>query len=411
MTTPPVPRIAYITMRYPLPSETFVTNEVRAIRALGLDITVMSVRGRSSQETEALIEARGVSDIPIVRADSLTKLGWQRLLSNPLRWLQDLIWLCRINKGQLRTMLHQAWLYPAAVGAAALIKHAAFDVTFLRWGHHPALVGSLLKRWDVQTHVSLSLSAYDLEARLAVTKELASKADSLRTHARINVADIVDALGIPENAVEVIYNGVPDELISMENNIDKQSGLIVTAGRLIASKRVDDTIRAFALLHSTHPNSQLQILGDGPERHQLENLVRELNLEGFVTFHGMVPYQEVVMTMRRAEIFIMMSNKSSERLPNVIKEAMAARCSVVATYTPGIDELVSDEQTGFLVEPGDTLAAADAMSRLMSDAGLRSDFGRRGLDHIRHNFSLSKCASKYLCLWQLPEPAPGAKGA
>lgn len=389
-------RVAYVAMRYPLPSETFATNDVRALTGLGVEILVLPLRGRSPDG--GLLRERGVDQVPVVPTAQLVRRGWLEMARAPVRALRALLWVTALSWRRPRALAACVWLWPAAVGATATVRRGRCDVVHLRWGHYPALVGALVRRWAPHVRVSLSLSAYDLEKDVPIARWLAPRADVVRTLGRVNVQEVASRFGRAPDAVDVIVDGVPDEVLEAPPE-PKVPGLVVTAGRFIASKRVDDALRAFALVCQVVPHARLELLGDGPERGQLEDLARVLGIADRVRFRGMVPYREVVATLRRSEVFVFLSDKTSERLPNVVKEAQAGGCAVVAAVTPGMDELVAEGVSGYLVAPRDVGTAADRILRLLQDPSLRERLGGAGRSHVRESFRLSRSAAAYVSAW------------
>lgn len=402
-------RVAYIAMRFPLASETFATNDVRALTDLGQEVTVLPLRSVDQTAAQKLLAERGIATNQVIPTASLVISGWRELLHNPIAWLAMIVWLVKLNIRNPRALIETVWLYPAGVGAAVHCREHGVDVAHLRWGHHPAIAGLILKRWKVPVQVSLSLSAYDLEIDLPVTEALVPLADVVRTQAEINVRAIAERYGIPAKQVQVIYNGVPDSVFSPKDqevgadrvalSADRDPHLVVTAARLIPSKRVSNVIRAFAAVRRQSGTGNLVILGDGPERIQLGELAEQLEVASFVEFRGMVPYDEVIETMRQAGIMLMLSAKTSERLPNVVKEAMAVGCAVIATASPGIEELIPGPEFGIIVATDDVSGAADALSRLMAAPTLVRDMGAAARRHMEENFRVSVCARMYLDMW------------
>lgn len=389
-------KVAYVAMRYPVKSETFATNDVAGLSALGVDLTVLALR--QSQDQEELLRQRSVEHVPLIRTPALVRLGWQQFLLRPVQWLGALFWLIGLNLAEPKALLKSVWLFPASVGAAVWAANNSCDVVHLRWGHYPALVGALLKRWAPAVKVSLSLSAYDLEANLPVTRYLAPISDAVRTLGAVNLPEIERLYGLRPQNVTVIYDGVPDSVLDISKH-EKVPGLIVTASRLIKSKRVDDVVRSVAEVVKAGRSARLVVLGDGPEMTELRQLATQLDVASRVEFRGMVPYSDVIATMRRAEVFMMLSDKSSERLPNVVKEALATSCAVVVSHTPGIDELVTDGVSGLVVPPRDVAAASKALTRLVDSPEFRSSAAAVGRTHIQESFRLTDCAGKYVQLW------------
>jgi glycosyltransferase involved in cell wall biosynthesis len=119
-------------------------------------------------------------------------------------------------------------------------------------------------------------------------------------------------------------------------------------GRLIPLKRVDWIIRAVGDLERRYPKLgiRLDIVGDGPSRSELENLVDELALRAIVTFHGHV--YDVASVMRELDLVVLASE--SEGIPRVLMEAMSIGITCVGPRIGGIDELIIDNVTGYLFD-------------------------------------------------------------
>jgi glycosyltransferase involved in cell wall biosynthesis len=131
---------------------------------------------------------------------------------------------------------------------------------------------------------------------------------------------------------------------------------------LVPIKGVPYLLEALAILREKCDDFVLDIVGDGPNRSEYEELTRKLGLQDVVRFHGLKSKQEVADFMRQADIFVLPSEW--ENLPCVIIEAMASGLPVVATNVGGIPEMVSDE-VGILVQPGDARDLAEALGHIL----------------------------------------------
>jgi len=123
-------------------------------------------------------------------------------------------------------------------------------------------------------------------------------------------------------------------------------------------KGVPYLLEAMARLRKKRDDFVLDIVGDGPNRVEYEELTRKLGLQDIVHFHGLKTKQEVAEFMRKADVFVLPSEW--ENLPCVIIEAMASGLPVVATNVGGIPEIISNE-TGILVPPKDEWALTQAL--------------------------------------------------
>lgn len=209
----------------------------------------------------------------------------------------------------------------------------------------------------------------------------------------------------PKNKLRVIINGVNvNPYIEAANssarsftNESEQPLVIGHVGRLSDVKNQAMMIRVFAQFLNTHPNSQLQIVGDGPNRAQLEDLTKSLGLEGKVIFYG---YRSDIPDLTAKFDWFCLSSVS-EGLPLVIIEAMAARCPIVSTNVGGLSEIVSDGKTGFLVESRDEDAMLQSWLKLAQSPKNRENFGIAGQKIATEEFGLSNMVNQYEELYAL----------
>jgi len=151
---------------------------------------------------------------------------------------------------------------------------------------------------------------------------------------------------------------------------------ILYAGALVAHKGVDVLVAAYAVLVDTLPDAVLWLVGDGPERGELEALVAEAELDG-VRFWGWRTEEELGDLYRRARLVVIPS-VWFENAPLVAIEAMAHGRPLVASRVGGLPELVDDGETGLLFSRGDADDLAAKMRLLLTDHALATRMGRAG---------------------------------
>lgn len=157
----------------------------------------------------------------------------------------------------------------------------------------------------------------------------------------------------------------------------RRGRLILNVGRLDAQKDQATLIRAFARVAPQYPDWRLRVLGEGWLRPELEALVAANGLGDRIDMPGVT--DAIVDAYAQADIFALSSTYESFGLATL--EAMAQEMPVVGfADCPGTNEIVLDEQTGLLVQPGGDRAAAFAagLARLMEDAALRRRLGVAG---------------------------------
>jgi len=130
---------------------------------------------------------------------------------------------------------------------------------------------------------------------------------------------------------------------------------------------------------------QLLVIGDGPRRAHLERRTAQLGLQAHVRFVG--NQDNVPEWLSALDVFVLPSY-GDEGVPQGILQAMACGLPVVTTPVGAILEAVREGETALVVEPRNAPALAEALGRLMSDAGLRAAMGRAGLEFARANFGI-----------------------
>jgi len=142
-------------------------------------------------------------------------------------------------------------------------------------------------------------------------------------------------------------------------------------------------LEAFALLRTTFPDWRLLIIGDGPQRHNLERKLVELDLTNRVALVG--NQDNVPDWLNALELFVLPSY-GDEGVPQSIMQAMACGLPVVSTPVGAIGEAVVANETGLLVPPKDSRALSIALGRLMGDPELRARFGAAGYARAQARF-------------------------
>lgn len=152
---------------------------------------------------------------------------------------------------------------------------------------------------------------------------------------------------------------------------------IITIGRLSKEKGHKILILAFALIE--HKEWILHIVGDGRERDCLQDLVKSLNLEERVVFHGLL--KDFKHLLANSDIFVLPS--FYEGFPNALLEAMGAGlCCVASDCVAGPSELIENNYTGRLFEPGNYVELSLILNELILDNELRAKMARKAFDSL-----------------------------
>jgi glycosyltransferase involved in cell wall biosynthesis len=198
---------------------------------------------------------------------------------------------------------------------------------------------------------------------------------------------------------QMIYNGVDLSRVAESSerasafrrrfSIPEQHEIVLQVSWIIPEKGVLDLLEAARVVVAQNGNAHFVIVGDGPFRGEYTRRAEELGLRGHVTWTGLVEDPFAAGVYDAAEIVCQVS-RWEEVFGWVIAEAMAYRKPVVATRVGGIPELVSDEESGFLIERGDVEALAERVLSLLRDPARRRSMGNAGRTTVTVKFDLKK---------------------
>lgn len=182
-----------------------------------------------------------------------------------------------------------------------------------------------------------------------------------------------------------------DPVLAPERIVPDRRRLMLAVGRLDRQKGFDVALQAFAQASRQHPEWCLVILGEGPERSALEAQRADLGCADRVFLPGRVG--NVGDWYQRAGIFVLSSH--FEGFPNVLIEAMASGCAVIAADCPtGPRDIITHGHDGWLVPVGDAEALASAMQAFMADAALRQRLAAQAIS-VRQRYALRTVAGMW----------------
>jgi 1,2-diacylglycerol 3-alpha-glucosyltransferase len=193
---------------------------------------------------------------------------------------------------------------------------------------------------------------------------------------------VLERAGVTDH-IEVVPNGVDlspfrqsiEPIDRSELCIGEKQVILVFAGRIAPEKNLPFLLRAFNGAAQAYEDLCLLIIGDGPERENLEDRVSHMGITDRVHFTGMVDYQKIPRYLAAADVFVTAS--VTEVHPLSVIEAMGAGLPVLGIESPGVGDTVTDGEDGFIVPEEDLAAFTAKMVRLVTDAELRQSMGQR----------------------------------
>jgi colanic acid/amylovoran biosynthesis glycosyltransferase len=401
----PGPRVAYLTLRYPAVSHTFILREVRALRRLGLEIDTFSIW--TTPQDQLLSQAdreEGAATFNILplRAGELVRSQLAALAASPRAYAWLVGRALRVAPPGLRgRFLAASWVVEALILWRQLRRRGIRHVHAHLNGTAPAVAmlatefanrmeGRDRHTWSMTVHGPYEL--YDVENEALPQKvRSADFTACVSDYTRSQLMAFVEErhwgkLKIVHDAVlpnahrpaRAADNGAPVSLLSV--------------ARLAPIKGHAVLLEALADLRARGVEARLVIVGDGPKRDDLEELARRRGIEDAVTFAGPVGQDDIAAHFEAADVFVHPS--FGEGIPLVLMEAMAHRLPVVAAAVHGVGELVVDGENGLLVRPGRPDELASGVERLAADPDLRRRMGGHGRQAVEREFDVEGSAAR-----------------
>jgi len=375
-----------------------------ALAAEGVDVTVLTSRapgseqarqGHSPMDAESPVTKEqmfGGGRLEVLRLETsrLRFLGTWLYMRNLRRWFRE----NSVDLAYVSMLKHDAY---AVIGAGeksgfpVILRPegagATGDVAWQSWGNFGRLIGLRCRRAAALIAISE-----------AVEKELeqAWRTGTLRSSWLFEASH--DTPVSPR--IVAIPNGVPiPERAWSTRSLWQESPRTVFLGRLAPEKGLDTLIHAWPLVRQKYPNARLNLIGDGPERANLEAGICKLGLTlgpgQAVESPGAV--LDTTTPLREADLFVLPSRE--EGMSIALLEAMALGVPLVASAIPGNRRLVTDFVEGRLVPPDDPETLARAIIEQWDNFDRAVAMGRAARSRAEREFSIQAVARKHLALF------------
>jgi len=391
-------RVAFVLKGYPRLSETFIAQEIAALERRGLEILIVSLRRPSDARRHPVHDEIRAQVLYLPEYLLLEPLrvfrAWKRLRKSGRYPEAVKIWLKDLRRDPTPNRIRR--FGQALVLAAELPRDV--DRLHAHFLHTPASVTRycavlLGLPWTGSAHAKDIWTTPEWEKR----EKLAS-CQWLVTCTRNN-RDYLGAMA-PEGRVELVYHGLdlsrfsartfsPESIRDGRNPADPV--VILSVARLVEKKGTDVLLRALARI-APQVRWRFVHVGGGPLKARVQRLAAQLGIADRVQWRGALTQDKLLDEYRNADVFALASRIASDGdrdgLPNVLAEAQSQGLACVATRVSAIPELVSDGQTGLLVDEDDVAALSRALEALATNPARRRALGLAGQARVAEAFAL-----------------------
>jgi len=257
-------------------------------------------------------------------------------------------------------------------GTIKIFKKERFNLISVQDQYYLAFIAYLLSK---KLKTGLEIQIHGFEKYYGLRKFIANivipRANSIRVVSTRLKNEIVKKFQVSDDKITVVPIYTEVKSYKVESYKEKSEKFIfLTIGRLVKVKNIELQIKAMKNIVSKFKNVELQILGTGPEKNNLENLVNQLNLENYVKFFD---HQESLDNFyKNADVFVLTSNYEGWGL--VIIEALQFKLPIIMTDVGCANEIVINNENAIIITVNDQNQLENAMIKIYEDIDLREKF-------------------------------------
>ncbi|HEY3990178.1 MAG TPA: glycosyltransferase [Acidobacteriaceae bacterium] len=388
-------RLGYLLSRYPGISHTFFLQEVRGLRELGFRIETASINAPdrapgqlTALEAEEASTTFYVKPMPRMRAMlDLVRIA----IASPACAFRALRAALQLRPSSFLRRLYSLFYVAEALLLCGWMRRHRITHLHVHFGGAVATVG-LIAAAAERIPYSLTIHGPDeffdeVGSHLRQKFESAAFVIAISHYGRSQVMRI--ASPARWDRFEVVRLGIRPEALPRRATRDADAPLqLIMVGRLVPAKGALLLLQAVERIRSQGVALTLTLVGDGPERGDLEAFVHTYRLAEIVTFTGALNHDQTLARVARADLFVLAS--FAEGIPVALMEAMALGVPCISTYIAGIPELIDHDRDGILVPAGSVDALTSAILRLAHDAGLRQRFAEAASAHVLREYHLAE---------------------
>jgi len=292
----------------------------------------------------------------------------------------ELLALIKLLRNHQFDLIHAHWLIPQGLAAILACSLTGSKIPLLFTSHGGDLFGlqgnimNKIKKWVIL------------------------KSDALTVVSK-SMIQAVKRLGAEHNRIYIIPMGADLKSRFVPSESRSNTGCLLFVGRLVEKKGLDYLIHAMPTILKKHPQINLMIAGDGPEKINLKEMCENLGISAHVRFLGAVKNDLLPALYQTSDVVVFPSviakDGDQEGLGLVLVEALGCECATVVTDLPAIQDIIVDGKTGLVVPQKSIRKLSEKINCLLDDQKLRWLLGREGRRLVLKYYDWNLIARQY----------------
>lgn len=402
------PVMGMVLKGYPRISETFISNEIKLLEEKGIAVHIFSMRNPRENFTHKSVQAikAGVTYLPEEFWPALPRFVWPNLataFSYPKgyfkafglalrRFLRNHNWMT------FKHFFQGGYLIYHTHGKNIVHLHAHF-------AHSPTSVAMFSSEIS---SIPFSFTAHAKDIYTSDREQIAEKIDKAKfviTCTKYNKS-YLEKLVEQRQSVHCIYHGIDLALFSSHATTRTPSPpyTFLTIARLVEKKGIPDILQGMSVLAKEGFPFRYVLIGDGDDKEKVMKRIEELGLGAHVNLTGTLAHEQVIEQFKQTDCFVLAckiaQNGDRDGIPNVIAESMALGIPVISTPVSGVPEMITDGETGLLVDGANAQELAAALKRIVTDLPLRDRIIAKGKERVHQVFDNKQLIEELVALYR-----------
>ena len=392
-------KVKYFVSRFPVPSETFVLNQINGLIEQGVDVEVLSLKRGSLSHDDALVSKNDLINKTTYLLDereggAKSAIIFSRL-SSCIKLLLKPSLLFRLFQKRYKNC-NSALVFPSVV--ANISGKLEADIVVAHFGPMGVFAQNLQKIGKLSGKVLTVFHGYDISMKSVLAKydqdyqNLFEESAAILPISELWKSRLVQ-MACPSEKVIVNRMGINLDAFKFESLTPHVSVpiTVATVARLIEKKGLFDAITAMSLAKSNGLNVKYRIIGSGPLERELANHIATLELSDTVELVGFLPQEDVRRELKAADVFLLPSitaqNGDMEGIPVALMESMAIGLITVSTVHSGIPELIEHGESGFLAPESSPKHIAEILEQITSSEHDLQKIREKAHDVVKTKFN------------------------